>query len=239
MRIARRFGRPPNGYEVRNRRTSGAAVGTPCMIRAVRTAHVDLSVSTYATMLVEPDHEHCSKRRLHLLWSVIMAAGPPASSQRPDGSGSPARSRSWPPALLPRGRAGQHGRGSPARSRHPAREVACADSPHPRLTLLVRRSHRRRKASDGVRTSERTSDTYARTSGQRRRGTAPAATAPAAALAGLGGSRRSRRSRPTIWRSRLVIARPAAADRCSLAHKAVHAGLPNHQEAPASKVYAK
>ena len=47
----------PNGYWVHNRRTSGAAVGTSCMIRAVRTAHVDLSVRTYTTMLVDPDHE--------------------------------------------------------------------------------------------------------------------------------------------------------------------------------------
>ena len=61
--IGARFGRPPNGYEVRDRRTSGAAVGTSCMSRAVRTAHVDLSVHTYATMLVEPDHEQPALQR--------------------------------------------------------------------------------------------------------------------------------------------------------------------------------
>ena len=70
--IGARFGRPPNGYEVRDRRTSGAAVGTSCMSRAVCTAHVDLSVRTYATKLVEPDDEH----------PELQQAPSPAASQR-------------------------------------------------------------------------------------------------------------------------------------------------------------
>ena len=61
------------------------------MVRAVRTAHVNLSVCTYATMLVEPDHEQPALQQAP--WSAIMAAGLPALSQR-------RAERAWQPRTI-------------------------------------------------------------------------------------------------------------------------------------------
>ena len=88
--LARRFGRPPNGYGVRNRRTSGAAVGTSCIIRAVRTmtAHVDLSVCTYTTMLVESGHEKPALQQPPSPPAVVRDHGRRPSCLEPEGGPS-------------------------------------------------------------------------------------------------------------------------------------------------------